>query len=48
MLFTFAASSMKDSRFHPIVLDELPHLECGVSLLTSFEQGAHYLDWEVS
>lgn len=38
---------MKDSRFKPIRADEVPRLLCAVSLLTNFEKGAHYLDWEV-
>ena len=40
-------SALKDSRFQPIQYDELPHLECGVSILTKFEQAKNYLDWEV-
>lgn len=38
---------MKDSRFQPITTDEVTRLECGVSILTNFERGATYLDWEV-
>ena len=38
---------MKDSRFKPIGADEIPRLLCAVSLLTNFEKGEHYLDWEV-
>lgn len=30
-------SALKDTRFSPITLAELPRLECGVSLLTDFE-----------
>ena len=40
-------SSMKDSRFKPIKVEEVPRLQCAVSLLTNFEKGEHYLDWEV-
>ena len=40
-------SSIKDGRFQPIALDELSRLECGVSLLTNFEKGRDYTDWEV-
>eukprot|EP00035_Acanthoeca_spectabilis_P001336 m.79366 g.79366 ORF g.79366 m.79366 type:complete len:202 (-) comp10798_c0_seq1:260-865(-) len=40
-------SSLKDHRFNPIKLDEVPTLECGVSLLVQFEDGKDYLDWEV-
>ena len=40
-------SSMKDSRFQPIRLDEVRYLQCGVSLLVNFEAALDYLDWEV-
>ncbi|GAA5902382.1 hypothetical protein JCM5296_003126 [Sporobolomyces johnsonii] len=40
-----AISAFKDHRFDPIVLKEVPRLECGVSLLTDFEQCDDYLDW---
>lgn len=40
-------SAFKDSRFQPIVAEELPRLECGISLLTNFENADNYLDWEV-
>lgn len=40
-------SSMKDSRFKPVMRDEVPRLECSVSLLINFEKADHYLDWEV-
>eukprot|EP01135_Chromosphaera_perkinsii_P001590 Nk52_evm60s207 gene=Nk52_evmTU60s207 len=40
-------SSMKDSRFAPVSLKELPKLDCAVSLLTHFEERMDYLDWEV-
>ena len=43
----FLSSSTKDSRFQPITQDEVPKLECGVSLLTNFERAGHYMDWEV-
>ena len=42
------SSSMKDSRFQPITTEEVSKLECGVSILTNFERGADYMDWEVS
>ncbi len=38
---------MKDSRFKPISSEELPSLQCGVSLLTEFELCGNYLDWMV-
>ncbi|KAJ3295792.1 AMME chromosomal region protein 1-like [Borealophlyctis nickersoniae] len=40
-------SALKDRRFSPISLKELKKLDCGVSLLTHFEAGEDYLDWEV-
>jgi uncharacterized protein (TIGR00296 family) len=40
-------SALKDSRFTPIAMDELPKLECGVSLLTNFEKAKDCFDWEV-
>ncbi|KAL1827939.1 hypothetical protein DCAR_0207149 [Daucus carota subsp. sativus] len=40
-------SALRDRRFPPIQLKELPNLECTVSLLTNYEHGLHYLDWEV-
>lgn len=41
------SSSQKDSRFKPISKEDVPKLECGVSLLTNFERASGYLDWEV-
>ena len=46
-LYPTAHSSMKDSRFQPISWEEVPKLECGVSLLTNFERAVDYMDWEV-
>ena len=40
-------SALRDGRFQPVSLSELPSLECTVSLLTDFEVGAHYADWDV-
>lgn len=40
-------SALRDSRFRPIRLEELPKLTCAVSLLTDFEVADNYLDWEV-
>ncbi|KAI9574984.1 alport syndrome [Boletus coccyginus] len=40
-------SAFKDSRFRKIEAKELPLLECGVSLLTDFENTSSYLDWTV-
>ncbi|KAJ2654447.1 hypothetical protein IWW48_006103 [Coemansia sp. RSA 1200] len=41
------ASALRDTRFHPITLNEVPMLSCAVSLLTDFEEAADYMDWEV-
>ncbi|KAI0260521.1 AMMECR1 domain-containing protein [Gloeopeniophorella convolvens] len=38
-------SAFRDHRFRRIAPRELPALECGVSLLTDFEDAASYLDW---
>ena len=38
---------MRDGRFHPIELREIPSLECKVSLLCRYEFADNYLDWEV-
>jgi uncharacterized protein (TIGR00296 family) len=47
-LGTYAlTSALKDSRFSPITLKEVPTLNVGVSLLTNFEKANDYLDWEV-
>ncbi|GBB99704.1 hypothetical protein RclHR1_00360053 [Rhizophagus clarus] len=40
-------SAIHDRRFSPITIRELPHLTCGVSLLTNFEDAKDYLDWEI-
>lgn len=40
-------SAFKDSRFSPISPSELSHLECGVSLLTDFQECDDHLDWQV-
>lgn len=40
-------SALRDRRFPPVQAKELPHLECTVSILTNYESGLHYLDWEV-
>lgn len=40
-------SALHDSRFPPITLDEVPRLQCGVSLLHSFEPANHWSDWEI-
>ncbi|KAH9007350.1 alport syndrome [Lactarius hatsudake] len=40
-------SAFRDHRFERIELRELPSLECGISLLTDFEDAASYLDWTV-
>ena len=40
-------SSLKDTRFRPIKIDEVPNLNVAVSLLTTFEQAKDPEDWEV-
>lgn len=40
-------SAFRDSRFYDITKSELPHLECGISLLTDFEDATSYLDWTI-
>ncbi|XP_019427679.1 PREDICTED: uncharacterized protein At2g38710-like [Lupinus angustifolius] len=40
-------SALRDRRFPPIQAEELPSLECTVSILTDYETANDYLDWEV-
>ncbi|KAH9938585.1 alport syndrome [Fomitopsis serialis] len=40
-------SAFQDHRFRKIEERELETLECGVSLLTDFEDGSSYLDWTI-
>ncbi|CCM04801.1 uncharacterized protein FIBRA_06994 [Fibroporia radiculosa] len=40
-------SAFEDSRFKGIEQHELVNLECGISLLTDFEDASSYLDWTV-
>ncbi|KAJ1978971.1 hypothetical protein H4R34_003013 [Dimargaris verticillata] len=40
-------SALKDRRFSPIRLAEVPKLACSVSLLTNFEEGKSAMDWEL-
>ena len=40
-------SALKDNRFSPISLKEVPGLNVGVSLLVNFESAKDHLDWEV-
>ncbi|KDQ64937.1 hypothetical protein JAAARDRAFT_28601 [Jaapia argillacea MUCL 33604] len=40
-------SAFRDSRFRKIEERELPSLECGISLLTDFEDATSYLDWTI-
>eukprot|EP00439_Symbiodinium_sp_Y106_P075281 s1179_g14.t2 len=40
-------SSMKDRRFPPVKLDEVPALTCRISILHKFEPCAHAFDWQV-
>lgn len=46
-LTLFFFSAFQDRRFSPITSREVPWLSCGVSLLTDFEEGEDYLDWEI-
>lgn len=43
----YICSALKDKRFSPITKDELPSLECTVSLLHSFEDAVRWDDWIV-
>ncbi|KAK9368576.1 AMMECR1 domain-containing protein [Lipomyces kononenkoae] len=46
-LRTYAqTAAFDDTRFNPILAKELYSLECGVSLLTDFEEATGPLDWE--
>jgi len=40
-------SAFRDHRFRRVELRELPSLECGISLLTDFEDATSYLDWTI-
>lgn len=40
-------SAFEDDRFAPIDLNEVPHLECGVSLLYNFKSAREWDDWEI-
>lgn len=40
-------SAFEDTRFDPISHDELPHLECGVSLLHNFRSERSWDDWKI-
>jgi len=40
-------SALQDHRFSPIGADEIPKLECRVSLLTDFEDVPTHLDWDI-
>ncbi|KXN86300.1 AMMECR1-like protein [Leucoagaricus sp. SymC.cos] len=40
-------SAFRDSRFRRIDKSELETLECGISLLTDFEDAQSYLDWTI-
>lgn len=40
-------SALRDTRFSPVQLSEIPHLSCGVSLLRLFEEGRTWNDWDV-
>lgn len=40
-------SAFHDRRFQPIALDEVPRLQCAVSLLSPMEPCTDFLDWDV-
>ena len=40
-------SALRDRRFDPITLQEIPYLRVGVSLLVKYEECLHCLDWVV-
>ncbi|CDK24480.1 unnamed protein product [Kuraishia capsulata CBS 1993] len=40
-------AALEDTRFEPIVPEELPSLECDVTLLKHFEKADNPLDWEL-
>ncbi|XP_074312397.1 uncharacterized protein At2g38710-like [Silene latifolia] len=40
-------SALRDHRFSPIQANELPQLQCTVSILIDYETATDYLDWEV-
>ena len=40
-------SSMRDRRFNPVELNEIPNLRCSVSLLTDYEHNKKWNDWVV-
>lgn len=40
-------SALQDKRFSPISQEELPHLSCTVSILSSFEKASNWQDWEI-
>ena len=40
-------AALKDRRFSPISANEIPQLNCGVSLLINFEDAKDCYDWEV-
>ncbi|XP_010271634.1 PREDICTED: uncharacterized protein At2g38710-like isoform X2 [Nelumbo nucifera] len=39
--------ALRDCRFPLIQPQELPYLECTVSILTNYETALNYLDWEI-
>lgn len=44
---TALRSALRDTRFSPVSLREVPRLSCGVSLLRCFEEGRSWSDWDV-
>ena len=42
-----AVAAFEDGRFVPIASHEVPALECGVTLLHTYEKASNYLDWVI-
>ena len=40
-------AALRDRRFPPITINEIPNLNCGVSLLINFEDAKDCYDWEI-
>jgi uncharacterized protein (TIGR00296 family) len=47
LTFNATSSAFEDHRFDEISLRELPHLGCGVTLLTNFESITDPMDWTI-
>ena len=47
LIFLLARSGVRDGRFQPVDVGEIPSLECKVSLLKCYEPAENYMDWEI-